>query len=318
MTNPKPQQQKDELLPCPFCGGSAELLNGYAGWYVTCKDYCSCAVQPSSYSYKDKDKAIAAWNHRPQPTPLPLQDKASTENAFMDWFAESDAHVNTKQERDQLEAAFNAGVAFAGQSAASRNQTIDEVLAIIVTNAERVKALKPKGHVQDRMQQASLVTLQGIIDELLALKTSAAKSQIKYTNELDALFDNYLKTDPDIQRAMAEFVELRKRNINEECKRAGLPKPYLLDGEERIMSWSVSAEVTKENAVDQIMKLESTSELDKGASYQLIKAKEFAVEAIASEAVKGEKFGVSLSGHSQTDYPASAPDSITVSIYARA
>lgn len=84
------------------------------------------------------------------------------------------------------------------------------------------------------------------------------------------------------------------------------------------MSWSVSAEVTKEDAVNQIMKLEPTNEIGDGAKYQLIKAKEYACDAIAGAAVKGEKFGVSLSGHSLSDSPESSPDSITVSIYARA
>lgn len=84
------------------------------------------------------------------------------------------------------------------------------------------------------------------------------------------------------------------------------------------MSWSVSAEVTKENAIDQIMQLEPTSEIGEGAKFQLIKAKETAVEVIASEAVRGKKFGISLSGHSQSDSPDSSPDSIAISIYAKA
>jgi hypothetical protein len=86
---------------------------------------------------------------------------------------------------------------------------------------------------------------------------------------------------------------------------------------EVIMSWSVSQEVTKENAVDQIMSMEPTYEIGEGAKFQLVKAKESAIEQIASGAVKGEKFGVSLSGHSQSDSPDSSPDSISISIYAR-
>jgi hypothetical protein len=86
---------------------------------------------------------------------------------------------------------------------------------------------------------------------------------------------------------------------------------------EKIMSWSLSAEVTKEDAVEQIMKLEPTSEISDGAKYQLIKAKEYACDVIAGDVVRGEKFGVSLAGHSQSDSPGSASDTITVSIYAR-
>lgn len=80
------------------------------------------------------------------------------------------------------------------------------------------------------------------------------------------------------------------------------------------MSWSVSEEVT---TVDQIQKLEPPYEIGEGARFQLTKAKEFAIEAIASETVHGTKFSVSLSGHSQSDSPESSPDSIQISIYAR-
>lgn len=83
------------------------------------------------------------------------------------------------------------------------------------------------------------------------------------------------------------------------------------------MSWSVSAEVTKDDAVDQILKLEPTHEIGEGARYQLTKAKEYACDAIPSACVRGEEFGVTLSGHSQSDSPDSAPDSITISIYAQ-
>jgi hypothetical protein len=61
------------------------------------------------------------------------------------------------------------------------------------------------------------------------------KSQTKYTDELDALFDNYLKTDPDVQRAMTEFVEQRKQDINEYFERKGLSKPYPLNEKEMVM-----------------------------------------------------------------------------------
>lgn len=83
------------------------------------------------------------------------------------------------------------------------------------------------------------------------------------------------------------------------------------------MSWSISGEVTKQDAVDQLMKLEPTDKIGEGAKYQFTKAREYAVEAIASEAVRGKKFGISLSGHSQSDSPDSSPDSISISIYAR-
>jgi hypothetical protein len=86
---------------------------------------------------------------------------------------------------------------------------------------------------------------------------------------------------------------------------------------EVIMSWSVSQEVSKESAVDQISALQPTYPIGEGAGFQLTKAKEAAIEFIASGAVKGEKFGISLSGHSQSDSPDSSPDSIHISISAR-
>lgn len=57
-------------------------------------------------------------------------------------------------------------------------------------------------------------------------------AEVEYTDELDALFDNYLKTDPDIQKGMRDFVEQGKRDINEDCKKQGLPEPYLIEGSE--------------------------------------------------------------------------------------
>ena len=50
-----------ELLPCPFCGGEAELFD-----YPEMKAYCvaclECGVETLIYS--SKEKAIKAWNTR--------------------------------------------------------------------------------------------------------------------------------------------------------------------------------------------------------------------------------------------------------------
>lgn len=46
-----------ELLPCPFCGGEAEL--SYCGW-VSCHN-CGC---DGPYTGDSPDEAAAAWNTR--------------------------------------------------------------------------------------------------------------------------------------------------------------------------------------------------------------------------------------------------------------
>lgn len=64
----------DELLPCPFCGGTEQKVksSGRWGWFVSCK---CCAVGPSAGS---RDEAIDAWNRRCYDTAL---NRADIENA---------------------------------------------------------------------------------------------------------------------------------------------------------------------------------------------------------------------------------------------
>ena len=58
--------EKNELKPCPFCGGKAELIivPGYfnkteSGWLVKCRNGC-CNQMP----YVSDHDAIDAWNRR--------------------------------------------------------------------------------------------------------------------------------------------------------------------------------------------------------------------------------------------------------------
>ena len=48
---------KEQLLPCPFCGGSATLFNE-SGWYVQCLGCGNKSIKVN------KDGAIKAWNRR--------------------------------------------------------------------------------------------------------------------------------------------------------------------------------------------------------------------------------------------------------------
>ena len=59
----------EELLPCPFCGGSQQRVksSGRWGWFVS----CTCAaVGPSA---KSRDEAIIAWNCRMEPRQTRLE-----------------------------------------------------------------------------------------------------------------------------------------------------------------------------------------------------------------------------------------------------
>lgn len=56
-----------ELLPCPFCGGKAELSSDFCGngVYVRC---CDCGVMSAairiSAEYCANEKAVEKWNRR--------------------------------------------------------------------------------------------------------------------------------------------------------------------------------------------------------------------------------------------------------------
>lgn len=65
-------EDKEELLPCPFCGGEAEVKKVYGvnKHYVICsnskvlfEDHC-VLTGVGARVYDSKDAAIAAWNRR--------------------------------------------------------------------------------------------------------------------------------------------------------------------------------------------------------------------------------------------------------------
>lgn len=65
--------KENELLPCPFCGGTAKLGHNTQGreyWYATC-ERCDFDLDMPTL-----EKAIANWNIRPLPTPVSLDEVA--------------------------------------------------------------------------------------------------------------------------------------------------------------------------------------------------------------------------------------------------
>lgn len=70
------------LLPCPFCGGPAEIVKRDVEpqgdpWYgkkvelfVECKDCSACLFDGYFHDgFYDEEKAVAAWNRRTSPVP---------------------------------------------------------------------------------------------------------------------------------------------------------------------------------------------------------------------------------------------------------
>ena len=62
---PKDQEKEKKLLPCPFCGGEAEIVSSEFGIHVKCKNEKCWNID-----YHSEQQAIKAWNTRhTEPTP---------------------------------------------------------------------------------------------------------------------------------------------------------------------------------------------------------------------------------------------------------
>jgi Lar family restriction alleviation protein len=59
--------ETNELKPCPFCGGKAELIHDPHGnqflYWARC-DNIGCTVCPEAKMTANKEDAIDAWNRR--------------------------------------------------------------------------------------------------------------------------------------------------------------------------------------------------------------------------------------------------------------
>lgn len=72
-----------KLKPCPFCGGEAELVNGWVLQWVRCKN-CTAQIAPFKEPYDEN--AIEMWNCRVELTNLELDEKLQKkyDEGFMD------------------------------------------------------------------------------------------------------------------------------------------------------------------------------------------------------------------------------------------
>jgi len=71
----------NELKPCPFCGGEAEIIGGPEDWHPTYDDpdsgghpyavvcECGCGMYAAYY---DAQQAIDAWNRRKSSPIVPI------------------------------------------------------------------------------------------------------------------------------------------------------------------------------------------------------------------------------------------------------
>lgn len=93
---------KEKLLPCPFCGGEAEIVkwhNAPAGHFVDCNNI-DCEVQPQ-HAGRTKGLAITAWNTRTQPT---------ANESMQQWIDHHNARADKAEKtNEELIAALEAG-----------------------------------------------------------------------------------------------------------------------------------------------------------------------------------------------------------------
>ena len=74
----------DELKPCPFCGGEAQVQHDYErGEYRVLCFGDKCNLVPSTFFFEKKSRAISAWNTR-------IPDLSRLDALADEWAAEMD------------------------------------------------------------------------------------------------------------------------------------------------------------------------------------------------------------------------------------
>ncbi len=71
----------DKLLPCPFCGAEAKLLNFTGAYRVVDTNY-NCRVPVAERWYKSEQEAAEAWNARKPDIVFCRDCKYGVQNAF--------------------------------------------------------------------------------------------------------------------------------------------------------------------------------------------------------------------------------------------
>lgn len=82
----------DELKPCPFCGGEADIeetsFMEHATFSVGCRSMegpDECIGQQSLLTFARKSEAIAAWNRRASPIPEGGEEAREAAQRIVDW-----------------------------------------------------------------------------------------------------------------------------------------------------------------------------------------------------------------------------------------
>jgi hypothetical protein len=71
----------NKLLPCPFCGAEARILN-YSGAFRVIDTNYMCGVPLAERWYKSEQEAISAWNSRSPDIVYCKDCKYGVPNAF--------------------------------------------------------------------------------------------------------------------------------------------------------------------------------------------------------------------------------------------
>ncbi|KKK75499.1 hypothetical protein LCGC14_2873110 [marine sediment metagenome] len=85
-----------ELLPCPFCGGKAELGDGrFHDWKVECEE---CFVE---VTHLERDAVINLWNTRTPAVPALCDALEVTEDMFIDVLIDLHPGLSGEMEREK-------------------------------------------------------------------------------------------------------------------------------------------------------------------------------------------------------------------------